>query len=96
MKEEVVPTTYSITADLKVCGDTIHGVFGGFGGRYLLEELTRGAVGNMPTCEYTEIVVKIYHELIPVSGDDGARTIKELNDRCHEILEKRLQKGKKQ
>ena len=36
---------------------------------------------------------RIYHELIPVSGDDGARTIKDLNDECHEILEKRLEKG---
>jgi len=36
---------------------------------------------------------KIYHELIPVSGDDGAKTIKDLNIKSHEILEKRLEKG---
>jgi 4-hydroxy-tetrahydrodipicolinate synthase len=78
VKEEVIPTTYSITADLKACGDTIHGVFGGFGGRYLLEELTRGAVGNMPTCEYTEIVVKVYHHFIRGELEQARELHKEL------------------
>ena len=38
-------------------------------------------------------VNKIYHELIPVGGDDGAKTIKDLNNKSHEILQKRLEKG---
>ena len=36
---------------------------------------------------------KIYHELIPVSGEDGVKTIKELNDKSYEIVKDRLDKG---
>lgn len=36
---------------------------------------------------------KIYHELIPVSGEDGVKTIKELNDKSYEIIKNRLDKG---
>ena len=78
VKEEVVPTTHSITADLTACGKTIHGVFGGFGGRYLLEELTRGAVGNMPTCEYTEIIVQVYQHFIRGELEPARELHKEL------------------
>jgi 4-hydroxy-tetrahydrodipicolinate synthase len=78
VKEEVVPTTHSITADLEACGTAIHGVFGGFGGRYLLEELTRGAVGNMPTCEYTEIVVNVYRHFIRGELEPARELHKEL------------------
>ncbi|MFC2060702.1 hypothetical protein ACFLTZ_06430 [Chloroflexota bacterium] len=33
---------------------------------------------------------KIYHELIPVGGDDGVKVIKELNEKSHQIIETRL------
>jgi len=36
---------------------------------------------------------KIYHELIPVSGEDGVKVIKELSDKSHQIVTNRLAKG---
>ena len=36
---------------------------------------------------------KIYHELIPVGGEDGVKAIKDLNDKSYQIVEKRLAKG---
>ena len=38
-------------------------------------------------------VDRIYHELISVGGEDGSKAIKELNDKCYEIIEARLDKG---
>ena len=35
-------------------------------------------------------VEKIYHELVPLGGDDGIKAIKELNDKSYEIIESRL------
>lgn len=74
VKEEVLPTTHSITADLQACGESVLGVFGGFGGRHMLEELRRGASGNMPTCEYTEIIVEVYNRWIR-GDEEGAREL---------------------
>ena len=36
---------------------------------------------------------RIYHELISVGGEDGAKVIKDLNDRSYQIVENRLGKG---
>ena len=38
---------------------------------------------------------KIYHELISVGGGDGAKVIKDLNDKSYQIVEHRLDKGTK-
>jgi len=38
-------------------------------------------------------VDRIYHELIPVGGEDGIKAIKELNDRSYQIIINRLGKG---
>ena len=38
-------------------------------------------------------VDKIYHELIPVGGDDGFKVIKELNDKSYQIIKNRLEKN---
>jgi hypothetical protein len=38
-------------------------------------------------------VSKIYHELIPVSGEDGIKAIKELNDKSYQIIKKRVDNG---
>ena len=36
---------------------------------------------------------KIYHELIPVGGDEGAKAIKELSDKSYQTIKNRLDKG---
>ena len=38
-------------------------------------------------------VNKIYHELVPVGGDEGIKVIKELNDKSYQIIEIRLGGG---
>lgn len=40
-------------------------------------------------------VNKIYHELIPVCGGEGATAIRDLSNKSYEILEKRLERGAK-
>ena len=74
VKEEFMPPPHSISADIKACKDAVKGVFGGFGGRYIIEELKRGAVGNMPTCEYTEIIVEVYNRYVK-DDEEGAREL---------------------
>jgi len=36
---------------------------------------------------------KIYHELIPASGEEGAKAVKDLNDRSYQIVKNRLERG---
>jgi hypothetical protein len=38
-------------------------------------------------------VSKLYHELVPVGGEDGAKAIKELNKGSYQIIKTRLKKG---
>ena len=38
-------------------------------------------------------VRKIYHELIPASGEDGIKAIRELNDKSYQIVKNRMEKG---
>jgi 4-hydroxy-tetrahydrodipicolinate synthase len=61
VKEETTPCGQRISALLatRAIGDAPHfiGVLGGAGGRYILDELARGALGTMPACELTDIHV---------------------------------------
>ena len=38
-------------------------------------------------------ISQIYHELIPASGEEGAKAVKDLNDRSYQIVKNRLEKG---
>ena len=38
-------------------------------------------------------VNKVYHELVPVGGEDGAKAVKELNKGSYRIVKARLKKG---
>lgn len=40
-------------------------------------------------------VDRVYHELVAVSGEDGVKAIKALNEKSCEVVEKRLAKGAK-
>ena len=55
VKEETLPTGQRITQLLAHLPATVQSVIGGAGGRYLVDELLRGAVGTMPACELTEV-----------------------------------------
>ena len=67
IKEETVPSTIHLSAILRGNDGVCHGVFGGVGGRYLIEEHRRGVCGNMPGCHVTDVVVAFWNAL--ESGD---------------------------
>ena len=55
VKEETLPSGQRITQLLAQAPSTVRSVIGGAGGRYLVDELLRGAGGTMPACELTEV-----------------------------------------
>ena len=74
VKEETFPCGQRISRLLKTRPAALAGVFGGAGGRFVLDELSRGAIGSMPACEFTSIHVEIYERFR--SGDHcGARRL---------------------
>jgi dihydrodipicolinate synthase/N-acetylneuraminate lyase len=74
LKEETLPEPRAISRTLAAAGDACEGVFGGQGGVYMIDEWRRGAHGNMPACQSTEVHVAIWDKL--VAGDEaGARQI---------------------
>lgn len=63
VKEETVPSTLKLTALNQKNDGHCLGVFGGAGGRYLIEEHRRGSSGNMPGCHVTDVVVAFWNAL---------------------------------
>jgi len=57
VKEETLPCGQRITQLLALLPGRLKGVFGGAGGRYITDELARGACGTMPACELTDLHV---------------------------------------
>ncbi|MGD2174519.1 MAG: dihydrodipicolinate synthase family protein [Candidatus Brocadiaceae bacterium] len=68
IKEETVPSTTRLSAILEGNDGSCRGVFGGVGGRYLIEEHRRGSAGNMPGCHVTDVVVALWNAL--EAGDE--------------------------
>jgi dihydrodipicolinate synthase/N-acetylneuraminate lyase len=69
VKEETVPSTLKLTALLEGNDGSCKGVFGGAGGRFLIEEYRRGSAGNMPGCHVTDVVVAFWDAL--EAGDEA-------------------------
>lgn len=63
VKEETARSGYALTRTLRETGDRLQGVFGGAGGRYLIEEYLRGACGAMPACEFSDVFVTLWEHL---------------------------------
>lgn len=59
VKEENMPCGQRISALLEHRPPSLLGVFGGAGGRYITDELARGAIGTMPAAETPEIHVAL-------------------------------------
>jgi len=74
LKEETLPEPRAISATLAAAGDACKGVFGGQGGIYLLDEYRRGAHGNMPACQATDVQVAIW-ALLEAGDETGARKL---------------------
>jgi dihydrodipicolinate synthase/N-acetylneuraminate lyase len=60
VKEEVMPSTHSISALMAKNCPAIHGVMGGAGGRYLITERARGSKGVIHACEFCDVVQHIW------------------------------------
>ena len=63
LKLEDAPTPPKVGAVRDLTGGRM-GVFGGLGGAYLLEELSRGACGTMTGFAYPEILVRVYQHWV--------------------------------
>lgn len=70
IKEETLPEPQQISRTLSLAGDACKGVFGGQGGVYLIDEWRRGACGNMPASQLTDIQVRMWDML--VQGDEAS------------------------
>ena len=60
VKEETLPSGPKITALIAAAGDSLDGVMGGGGSRYVYDELERGAVALMPAVEITDIHAALF------------------------------------
>ena len=60
IKEEALPSGQRLTKVLANAPASLKGVLGGAGGRYITDELRRGACGTMPAIELAEVHVALY------------------------------------
>jgi 4-hydroxy-tetrahydrodipicolinate synthase len=60
VKEETLPSGQRLTVLRANAPESLLGVFGGAGGRYITDELRRGAAGTMPAIELAEVHVALY------------------------------------
>jgi 4-hydroxy-tetrahydrodipicolinate synthase len=60
IKEETLPSGQRLSILKRGAPGTMLGVFGGAGGRYITDELRRGACGTMPAVELAEVHVELF------------------------------------
>lgn len=60
VKEEALPSGQRLSVILASAQPSLSGVFGGAGGRYITDELRRGACGTMPAIELAEVHVALF------------------------------------
>jgi len=70
IKEEIPPVTHTVSADIEACGDAVEGVFGGAAGKFMMDEMRRGAVGTMPACDVTDVHAAVWNAY--EAGDEKA------------------------
>ncbi|MCC6169099.1 MAG: dihydrodipicolinate synthase family protein [Caldilineaceae bacterium] len=74
IKEERQPGPKHISEVYKLVGDKVKTIFGGAAGRFLPDELRRGADGCMPACEIADLLAKVMERWW--AGDEaGAREL---------------------
>jgi dihydrodipicolinate synthase/N-acetylneuraminate lyase len=74
IKEETVFAAQLTTALLELAGDSVKGVMGGMGCKFLVSEFNRGMTGNMPASHFGDIHSKIWN-LLDAGDEAGAREI---------------------
>lgn len=82
IKEETLPSGQRLSLVLAAAPASLRGVFGGAGGRYITDELRRGACGTMPAIELAEVHVALFEA--QRRGD--ARAVRRLFTRMLPIL----------
>ena len=75
VKEEVPPSTHSISALLAKNCPAIEGVMGGGGGRYMITEWARGSKGVVHACQFCDVVQKVWDLLEAGEEDAGRRPV---------------------
>ena len=73
IKEETVPILHHINQILALDAGHCLGVFGGVNGIYLIDELRRGACGNMPAGGLVDVQVKIYDLYVQGNVEEAER-----------------------
>lgn len=74
VKEERQPCPKHIAEVAQLVGDKVKCIFGGAAGKFLPDELRRGANGSMPACELADVLAKV-NELWWVGQEDEARAL---------------------
>ncbi len=74
VKQEVAPSTHTISALLERHSPAIEGVMGGAGGRFLMTERARGAVGVIVACEFCDILQRVW-DLLDAGEDAEAEDL---------------------
>jgi 4-hydroxy-tetrahydrodipicolinate synthase len=74
IKEERPPGPKHIAEVHKLVGPKVKTIFGGFAGRFMLDELHRGANGCMPACEIADLLAKVMERWWQ-NDEDGARDL---------------------
>ncbi len=65
IKEETPPCGQHLTRIKNAVGGSVDAIFGGAGGRYVMDEMARGAAGTMPACELADIhamMIRSWHQ----------------------------------
>ncbi len=73
LKEESAHAPQVMTRVMELAGDRLRGVMGGMGGRYLLDEATRGACGTMPACEVVDVHVRVWQAIARGDREEARR-----------------------
>lgn len=71
VKEEVHPSTHSISALLSRNCRAVKGVMGGGGGRYMITEYARGSRGVVHACQFCDVVQQVW-DLLDEGKEDQA------------------------
>ena len=79
VKEEVPPSTHSISALMALNCPSIEGVMGGGGGRYMITEWSRGSRGVVHACQFCDLLQDVWDLL------DGGQ-IEEAGDLFEHLL----------
>jgi 4-hydroxy-tetrahydrodipicolinate synthase len=74
IKEERQPCPKHIAEVAQLVGDKVKCIFGGAAGKFLPDELRRGANGSMPACELADVLAKVT-QLWWAGQEDEARAL---------------------